>query len=72
MYFFPNLDPVHCSMSPSNCCLLTCILVSQEAGKVVQYSHLEEFSTVCVIHAVKGFSVANKAEVDVLITVIFK
>ena len=23
MYFFPNLEPVHCSMSGSNCCFLT-------------------------------------------------
>ena len=34
---FPNFDPVHCSMSGSNCCFLTCIQVSQEAGKVVWY-----------------------------------
>ena len=27
-------------MSSSNCCFLTCILVSQEAGQVVWYSHL--------------------------------
>ena len=27
-------------MSSSNCCLLTCIQVSQEAGQVVWYSHL--------------------------------
>ena len=27
-------------MSSSNCCFLTCIQVSQEAGKVVWYSHL--------------------------------
>ena len=25
-YFFPNFEPVHCSMSGSNCCFLTCIL----------------------------------------------
>ena len=29
-YSFPNLEPVHCSMSGSNCCFLTCIQVSQE------------------------------------------
>ena len=29
-----------CSMSRYNCCFLTCIQISQEAGKVVQYSHL--------------------------------
>ena len=32
-YSFPNLEPVHCSMSGSNCCFLTCIQVSQEASK---------------------------------------
>ena len=40
MYCFSNLEPVHCSMSGSNCCFLTCIPVSQETGKVVWYSHL--------------------------------
>ena len=40
MYSFPNLEPVHCSMSSSNCCFLTYIHVSQEAGKVVWYYHL--------------------------------
>ena len=40
MYSFPNLEPLHCSMSGSNCSFLTCIWISQEAGKVVWYSHL--------------------------------
>ena len=40
MYPFPNFEPVCCSMSDFNCCFLTCIQVSQEAGKVVWYSHL--------------------------------
>ena len=31
----PNLEPACCSMSSSNCCFLTCILVSQKAGPVV-------------------------------------
>ena len=39
MYSFPYLEPV-CSMSSSNCCFLTCIQNSQEAGQVVWYSHL--------------------------------
>ena len=30
-YSFPNLEPVRCSMSGSNCCFLTCIQVSQKA-----------------------------------------
>ena len=39
-YSFPNLEPVCCSMSSSNCCFLTCIHISQEAGQVVWYAHL--------------------------------
>ena len=35
MYSFPDLEPVCCYMSSSNCCFLTCIQISQEAGKVV-------------------------------------
>ena len=47
MYSFPGLEPVCCSMSSSNCCFLTCIQISQEAGQVVWYSHLSsEFFTV--------------------------
>ena len=38
--FLPSLEPVCCSMSSTNCCLLTCIQLSQEAGQVVWYSHL--------------------------------
>ena len=34
MYSFPDLEPVCCSMSGSNCCFLICIQVSQEAGQV--------------------------------------
>ena len=35
MCSFSYLEPVCCSMSSSNYCLLTCIQVSQEAGQVV-------------------------------------
>ena len=50
----------------SNCCFLTRIQVSQEAGKVVWYSHLfKNFPQFVVIHIVKGFTIVNKAEVDV-------
>ena len=49
-----------------NCCLLTCIQVSQEASKVVWYSHLmKNFPQFVVIHTVQGFGVVNKAEIDV-------
>ena len=53
-------------MSSSNCCFLTCIQISQEAGKVVWYSHLfQNFPQFIVIHTVKGFGIVNKAEIDV-------
>ena len=52
--------------SSSNCCFLTCIQISQEAGQVVWYSHLfQNFSQFVVIHTVDGFGVVNKAEVDI-------
>ena len=50
----------------SNCCLLTCIQISQEAGQVVWYSHLlKNFPQFIVIHTVKGFGIVSKAEIDV-------
>ena len=64
---FPDLEPVCCSMSNSNCCFLTCIQISQEAGKVVWYSHILNFPQFVVIHIVKGFGIVNKAEIDVLL-----
>ena len=52
-------------MSSSNCCFLTCIQVSQEAGQVVWYSHLfQNFPQFIVIHTVKVFGLVNKAEID--------
>ena len=53
-------------MPGSNCYILTCIQISQEAGMVVWYSHmLRNFPHFVVIHTAKGFGVVNKAEVDV-------
>jgi len=53
-------------LSSSNCCFLTCIQVSQEAGQVVRYSHVfQNFPQFIVIHTVKGFGIVNKAEIDV-------
>ena len=44
MYSLPSVEPIHFSMSASNCCFLTHIQVSQETGKVIwdflQYFHL--------------------------------
>jgi len=49
----------------SNCCFLTYIQISQEAGQVVWYSHLfKNFPQFIVIHTVKGFGIVKKAEVD--------
>ena len=60
--------PVCCSMSSSNCCFLTCIQVSQEAGQVVWYDHLfQNFPQFIVIHTVKGFGIVNKAEIHVFL-----
>ena len=42
--------------------------VSQEAGKVVWYSHLfKNFPQFVVIYIIKGFSVVNEAEEDVFL-----
>ena len=67
MYSFPNFEPV-CSMSGSNCCFLTWIQISQEAGQVVWYSYLlKNFPQFFVIHTVKVFGIVNEAEVDVFL-----
>ena len=60
-----QFELVHCSMSGSNCCFLTCIQISQEQ---VRWSgipiSLRIFHTqVFVIHIVKGFTVVNEADV---------
>ena len=67
-YSFPNVEPVCYSMSSSNCCFLTCIQISQEAGQVVWYSHLfQNFPEFVVIHTIKGFGIVNKAGIDVFL-----
>ena len=53
-------------MSSLNCCFLTRIQVSQEAGQMVWYSHLfKNFPQFVVIYPVNGFSIVNGTEVDV-------
>ena len=55
-------------MSSSNCCFLTCIQLSQEAGQVAWCSHLfQNFPQCVVIHTVKGFGIVSKAEIDVFL-----
>ena len=52
MYSFSYLEPVCSTMSSFNCCFLTCIQISQEAGKVVWYSHLfKNFPVSCDPHS---------------------
>ena len=66
MYSFSYLVPVCCSMSSSNCCFLT-LQVSQEADQVVWYAHhFQNLPQFVVIHTVKGLSIVNEAEVDVV------
>ena len=68
MTYSSYLEPVCCSMSSSDCCFLTCIQVSQEAGHVVWYSHLlQNFPQFIVIHTVEGFGIVNKAEIAVFL-----
>ena len=55
-------------MSSSNCCFLTYIHISQDAGQVVWYSRLfQNFPQFIVIHTVKGFGIVNKAKIDVFL-----
>ena len=67
-----TLELVCCSMSSSNCCFLTFMQISKEAGKVVWYSHLlKNFPQFLVLHTVKGFGIENKAEIDVFLELSF-
>ena len=55
-------------MYGSNCGLLTCIQISQEAGQVAWYSYLlKNFPKFVVIHPVKGFGIVNKAEIVIFL-----
>ena len=55
-------------MSSSKWCFLTCIQITQEAGKVFWYSHLlKNFSEFAVIHTVNGFDVVSEAEIDLFL-----
>ena len=49
-------------------CLLRNLYAGQEASQVVWYSHLfKNFPQFLVIYTVKGFSILNKAEVNVFL-----
>ena len=63
-----QFEPVCCSMSSSNCCFLTCIQISQKAGKALWYSHLlKNFPQFVVIHTVKGLGIVSKAGANVFL-----
>ena len=63
-YFFPNLEPVCCSISGFNYFFLTCIQIYQESGTEFQYSHhFKNFPQFVVVHTVRGF----ESEVDVFL-----
>ena len=51
----------------SNCCFLTCIQISQEAGQVSGISISFRIFQFVVIHTVKGFGIINKAQVYVFL-----
>ena len=72
MYSFLSLEPVRCSMSGSNCCFLTHIQISQEAGKVVWCSHLlKNYPQFVVIHTVKRFDIVSEEQLDIFLICCF-
>ena len=59
------MEPVHWSMSSSNCFFLTCIQVSQEAGQVAWCSHLFKMFPACCNSHNQRFGVVSETEVHV-------
>ena len=55
------------SMSGSNCCFLTGIQISQEQVMWSGIPNALRIFQFVVIHTVKGFSIVNEAEVDILL-----
>ena len=54
-------------MSSSNCCFLTCIQVSQEAGQVGWYSDSFRIFYNLLWHTQSSLYIVNKAEIDVFL-----
>ena len=55
-------------MSGSNCCFLTCVQISHEAGQVVWYSHLlKNLPLFVVIHTVNSFRIVSEEGVNVFL-----
>ena len=61
MYSFSNLEPVCYSISSSNCCFLTYIQISQEAGHNGVITHLESDILECEVKWAVGSITTNKA-----------
>ena len=63
----PNFEPVHCSMSSSNC-FLAHIQVSQGQVRWLGYCHLfKNCPQFVVIHTIKDFHVVNVAKGDIFL-----
>ena len=70
-YSFPNFEPVCYSMSGSSYCFLTCIQISQGAGKVISDISISlRILQFDLIHTVEAFTVVNEAEIDVIFGII--
>ena len=63
MYSFLDLEPIYCSMSSSNCCFLTWIQISQEAGQGSGIPISLRIFHSLLWFIVKGFGVHNIADV---------
>ena len=65
-YSFPNLEPVHCSISGSNCCFLTCNRFLRRQVRWSGFPNLfKNFPVCCDPH--KSSGIVNKTEVDVFL-----
>ena len=58
-YSFPNLEPVHCSMSSSNCCFLTEYRFLRRQVKWSGIPISWRIFQFVLIHTVKGFDIVN-------------
>ena len=67
MYSFPNLEPVHCSLSSSNCCSWPACRFLRRQVRWSGISISWRIFQFVLIHIVKGFGIVNKAEVDVFL-----
>ena len=67
MYSFPDLEPLCCFRSSSNCCFLTCTDFSGGRSGGLLFPSCKNFPQFAVIHTIKGIGEVNKAEADVFL-----